>query len=209
MVILKKKELEMILQKLRPIPDPDPSLEQYQTPSDIGADLLFQAYSRGDIAGKKIVEPGCGNGLLLLGAGLLGAVSLTGFDTDSEAVGVAEDNLLSLSVAGFNQNARFFQAALPAFQTEERFDTAVMNPPFGAQKKGADRPFLSFALTHAETVYSLHLFNTGEFVVRFIEGLGGKAEILGSYTFPIRHTFSFHTREKKVFQVALIRAESG
>ena len=42
---MKKRLLEMILQDLKEVPNPNPSLEQYPTPADIGADLLFRAYS--------------------------------------------------------------------------------------------------------------------------------------------------------------------
>lgn len=37
-----------------------------------------------------------------------------------------------------------------------KFDTVLQNPPFGVQKRGADRRFLEKALAAANTVYSLH-----------------------------------------------------
>ena len=37
--MMKKKELEMLLEKVRPFAEPDPRLEQYPTPAVIAADI--------------------------------------------------------------------------------------------------------------------------------------------------------------------------
>ena len=62
----------------------------------------------------------------------------------------------------------------------------LQNPPFGVQKRGADRKFLKKALTTADTVYSLHksvhdsealvkrLKATGDGVCRFLLPLSWK-----------------------------------
>ena len=47
----------------------------------------------------------------------------------------------------------------------EPCDTVVMNPPFGAQKAHADRPFIDLALSIAPVAYSI--FNAGS--AQFIE----------------------------------------
>lgn len=204
---MKKRLLEMILQEMTEVLNPDPRLEQYPTPADIGADLLFRAYGYGDIAERTICEPGCGKGMLALGAALLGAESVTGFDTDRMAVDVANMNLDSLIDREYEIEGEFFTQKLPGFETEEMWDTIIMNPPFGGQKPGADRPFLEFAAEHCDVMYSLHLAKTEKFVVGFLGERGMKAEVLGRYTFPIKHMFAFHTKEEQEFEVALIRGE--
>ncbi|MFA7342169.1 MAG: 50S ribosomal protein L11 methyltransferase, partial [Candidatus Methanomethylophilaceae archaeon] len=77
---MKKRELEMRLQRLLPMPAPDPALEQYATPASIAADVLFQAYGNGDIADRKVVDLGCGNGIFAIGAWLLGAEKVLALD---------------------------------------------------------------------------------------------------------------------------------
>ena len=51
----RKKQLEMTLQEIPGHPDPRAELEQYQTPSLIAADLLWNATAIGDIEGFKVV----------------------------------------------------------------------------------------------------------------------------------------------------------
>lgn len=195
----------MLLQELTEVPDPDPLLEQYPTPADIGADLIFRAFSSGDIRGKSIMEPACGKGLLALGTALMGASTITGFDLDPKAVETARQNLGCLRKKGFEIEGEFFPAALPIFSTEESWDTVVMNPPFGSQRRGADRPFLEFAAGHSNVIYSLHLAKTKDFVLRLLESFDFTAEVVGFYTFPIKHTFPFHTNEMVDFRVALVK----
>ena len=48
---MRKRELEMELQKVRGFDSPDVALEQYMTPATIAADILFEAYRHGDIEG--------------------------------------------------------------------------------------------------------------------------------------------------------------
>jgi len=83
-------------------------------------------------------------------------------------------------------------------------DTVIMNPPFGAQKVHADRPFIDLALTLAPITYSI--FNAGS--VQFIETYTAKrAEIdekIGGI-FPIKRTFSFHTQDVQEIGVEILR----
>lgn len=197
----------MILQQLSDVPDPNPSLEQYPTPADIGAHMIFQSFGSLDVQNKTVVEPGCGKGLLALGASLMGALEVTGFDVDPKAVDAAKKNLHLLQDKGFDVDVDFYVGSLPNFDPDRVWDTVIMNPPFGSQNSGADRPFLDFSSRKAQVVYSLHLHKTREFVVGYMKNRGFHARVLGYFIFPIRHTFSFHTREKKEFEVSLIRSE--
>ena len=71
--IRKKKQLEMAIQSIPPHPNPKVELEQYSTPAIIAADLLWNAYSLGDIENSEIIDLGCGTGILSIGSLLLGA----------------------------------------------------------------------------------------------------------------------------------------
>ncbi|HEV8361491.1 MAG TPA: 50S ribosomal protein L11 methyltransferase, partial [Candidatus Thermoplasmatota archaeon] len=63
----------MLLQKVPPHPAPKAELEQYQTPAPIAADLVYRALAAGDVAGKRVLDLGCGTGILAIGAALVGA----------------------------------------------------------------------------------------------------------------------------------------
>ena len=83
-------------------------------------------------------------------------------------------------------------------------DTVVMNPPFGAQKAHADRPFIDCALAAAPVTYSI--FNAGS--IPFVKAYTAqKAEItekVGS-AFPIKRTFAFHTKDVQEIEVEILR----
>ena len=133
---MKKKELEMALQSLEVFDNPKVNLEQYPTPSVIASDILFSAYAAGDIAGKRVADLGCGTGIFAIGAYLLGAESVTAFDIDADALGIAERNSASKGC-----EIEFIKCNIN--EVSGSFDTVLMNPPFGSQNKHADRPFLS------------------------------------------------------------------
>ncbi len=198
---MKRKDLEMALQKVQGFESPDASLEQYQTPATIAADLLFTAYSLGDIAGKTVVDLGCGTGILGIGASLLGAERVIGVDADERAIAVATRNAEALGAT-----VEWVKSDVGSFRAEA--DTVVMNPPFGAQKGHADRPFLEKAIEIAGVAYSLHLAGTEEFVSRLISSTGSSYEIQKRYKFEIPHTFAFHTKAKAHVEVALFRIET-
>ena len=53
---MKKKELEIFLQKIPDFEKPKPTLEQYITPAEIAADIIFTAAQLGDIENKIILD---------------------------------------------------------------------------------------------------------------------------------------------------------
>lgn len=53
--ITRKKHLEMVLQQIPSHRSPKVHLEQYTTPADIAADVLWNAYSMGDINDTKLL----------------------------------------------------------------------------------------------------------------------------------------------------------
>jgi putative methylase len=199
---MKQKELERILQRVPPHPFPSPSLEQYMTPAPAAAAALFFAAQHGDIQGKRVADLGCGTGMLAVGAKLLGAAEVTGIDIDQKSVDAAREFAASLDL-----EVRLEVGDITAFHGEQ--DTVVMNPPFGAQKKHADRPFLEKAFEVAPVVYSFHLADTEEWVRREAFGAGFTITHKNKYQFTIRHLFDFHRKERQDVDVLLFRMESG
>ncbi|HTD82018.1 MAG TPA: METTL5 family protein [Thermoplasmata archaeon] len=187
---MKKQQLEILLQRVKGHPKPAPGLEQYSTPATIAADVLWFAYGEGDIAGKKVVDLGCGTGILGIGAKLLGAEEVISLDMDEAALGV-DLSLLTVDVRDFPEPA----------------DTVVMNPPFGAQKSDAhaDMSFLERALATAPVTYTFHKAETEPFVRQRIVELGGEATHRKTYAFPLPHSMPFHTEAVKEVPVVMLR----
>lgn len=198
---MKMKELEMDLQRLRPFDRPNPTEEQYPTPAGIAADLLFTAYSQGDIQGRMVADLGCGTGILGIGAALLGAEKVWGIDRDGRALELGRQNASLLGV-----EISLLQGDVESFS--EKVDTVVMNPPFGSQRRHADLPFLKKAMEVAEVSYSLHNANTQEFLVDLVSTAGRRAEVLKRYKLEIPHTFAFHKKARKDVEVLFLRIQT-
>lgn len=193
---MKKKELEKILQKIPDIPKPSPTLEQYSTPADIAADILFNAYQ--DIAGKNVADLGCGTGIFSVGAKLLGAKNVVGIDIDEKVVDAAKEYSEKM---GLKIDYRIMDVK----DFDEKCDTVIQNPPFGAQTRHADRIFLQKALEIGSVVYTLHLSKTADFVRKFVDNLDGRVVFEKKYKFQIKHTFNFHKKEKAEFEITVFK----
>ena len=194
---MKKRDLEISLQRLLPLDEPEASLEQYATPSSIATDILFTAYINGDVHGKKVLDLGCGNGIFALGAWLLGAEEVQAIDISEKALDIAMKNADSLGaeVNFGNMDVKDFQG---------RFDTVIMNPPFGSQKKGADRPFLDAAMRSADTIYSLHMAETLPFLDKYASSQGRHLSFHKEYKYDIPHLFKFHRKMKESINIVMI-----
>ncbi|HEX3002225.1 MAG TPA: METTL5 family protein [Methanoregula sp.] len=199
---MKLKQLEMALQRLPGFSRPRAALEQYQTPAPLAARLLYHALMKGDIEGKSVIDLGCGTGMLAIGAALLGAETVMGFDIDEGVLAVARDNTRLMDA-----EVTFHSSDLRLEDCRERIgtcDTVIMNPPFGAQKAHADRPFIDCALSIADVTYSI--FNAGS--IPFVEAYTAqRAEITEKIggAFPIKRTFAFHTKDVQEIEVEILR----
>ncbi len=199
---MKKKHLAMILSKLEGFPDPKPELEQYRTPGDVAAELLWLAYSAGDIPEKVVADLGAGTGVLSIGATLLGAEKVYAVEVDEKALEVARKNA---SLLGVDEKIEFIHADATEF--DRRVDTVVMNPPFGSQVKHADRPFLTKAFEISSVVYSIHLAKpeVRNFVEKFSANNGFEAIRLRTVPFEIPAQFHFHRKRLERILVDLYR----
>ncbi len=205
---MNKKQLEIILSKLKSTQKPKPSLEQYTIPSDLAAEILNLATISGDIEGKVVYDLGCGTGRLALGALLMGAKEVVAVDADDAVIDTAEENMHSLfSLLGgepFNGNIKFVCSEIAEFTG--KCDTVIQNPPFGIQKANADRVFLEKALECGNKVYTLHkngYEKTREFISNFVSSRGGRVDKIMPYKFMMPHTFKFHDKPRKEISVDL------
>ena len=194
---MRRKDLEMALQRIRGFEDPDPSLEQYMTPATMASEILFDAYRAGDVEGMKVVDLGCGTGMFSIGAALLDAGMTIGFDVSEKALETARLNAEMLGA-----DVSFVRSDI--LDVEEGADTIFMNPPFGCQSRNADRPFLDRAMALSECVYSIHMAETLDFVKGYCERKGRRMASYKIYKYEIPHVFAFHTKTKKTIDVAVV-----
>ena len=199
--ITKKKHLEMAIQKVPKHPNPKVGLEQYSTPATIAADLLWNAYSLGDIADKKVMDLGCGTGIFAIASKLLGAASAIGVDIDKDSIDLA---------SSYCGDVDFICSDICDLENDFDVDTIFQNPPFGSQKnakKGADLKFISKAIELSPKVlYSFHMASTEEFLISYFEKNDLEITHIFRYIFPIPKIYEFHTRESANVEVIVIRA---
>lgn len=198
--MMKKRRLEIALQKLRPLETRSSRLEQYPTPAQVAADVLWEAYSAGDVAGRCVADLGCGNGVFCIGAMMLGARRAVGVDIDPNAVSVAKENAASVGV-------EVELLCQDVSEMKGEFDTVIQNPPFGAQTRHADRAFIKKGLELAPKCYSLHNDGTQDFVQQMVASLGGRAEPVKRYKFEIPYAFEFHRKTVMSVSVLLFKLE--
>jgi putative methylase len=213
--LARKIDLEKLLSGIRPHPTPSPSLEQYTIPVNLAAQMLYlAAYTYGDIVDKTVLDLGCGTGRLVLGAAFLGAREVVGVDIDKTAVKVASENART---KGLEHRVQWIVSSMDGFHGQ--FDTVLQNPPFGVQKRGADRRFLQKALESGRVTYSLHKsvqhnvsrekkmkkskLPPSSFLRGFIQKNGGTVKAVHPMVMTVPHMFDFHTRKKHEFGVDL------
>ena len=167
---------------------PKPELEQYATPVDIVLEIVKHAKSLGHLSGK-VADLGCGTGRLAIGAAITGA-RVTGFEIDEDALKIAKDYSIreKLDIKWVN---------LAIENIEEKFETVLMNPPFGSQRPGADRSFLKKSLEIARNIWTIHLAETRDFIESFVKQNSGN--IISAYEFDlkIKRSMDFHSKDIK------------
>jgi putative methylase len=174
-----------------------PELEQVATPAAAAATLLRAANDRGDLVGRSVVDLGAGTGRLAIGAAVLGARSVTAVevDPDAAAVGRAAAAALDVEVTWEVRDVTGWSA--PA-------DTIVMNPPFGAQRRGADRPFWDAAFASARrSVYAFAAAPSRTFIARRAVERGAYVDATQAVPWELPRTFPHHRRDRVEIAVDL------
>jgi len=203
--LVRKLDLEKAISEIETHPMPKAYLEQYTIPSRVAAEILFIAtYVYNDVIDKTVVDLGCGTGRLAIGAALLGARETFGIDVDKVAVNMARKNAETI---GVKEKTHWIVADIDVMQGI--FDTVLQNPPFGVQRRKADRKFIKKSLELGRRIYSLHKGGESnrEFIKRFIEKHGGKVTGVFPMKMDIPRLFEFHTKRKRSVQVDLYRIE--
>jgi putative methylase len=216
--LIRKLDLERFLSTVMSQPDPKVNLEQYTVSEQLAAKMLhIAAYANGDILDKSVLDLGCGTGRLALGAAFLGATDVVGVDIDRSAIETASANQAMTGLG----NVQWVLGDISCVVS--RFDTVLQNPPFGVQKREADRAFLVKALEVGNSIYSLHnhpevdahlikqlKVNQGflqvqpsPFLERFVAKHGGVVMGVYALLMTIPRMFDFHTKLRHDFVIDL------
>lgn len=188
---------------MRPHPSPRIRLEQYTIPANIAADIVFlAAVVYQDITGKTVVDLGTGTGRLAIGAALLGASQTTAVDIDPIAIGVAQENSRAAEV-----DVDWVVGSLDVIHG--RFDTVIMNPPFGTKKAHIDKAFLKKAIEIGRIVYSIHKSATRDHILRYLDKCGSKVRAIHEYTLDIPRMFEHHKKRRHPVNVDCYRIETA
>jgi putative methylase len=200
---VKKKTLELLLQRIKPVETPLPKLEQYITPASIAADILYIAYGFGDIKSKKVIDFGCGTGIFAIGAAILGAEKCIGIDVDSKCIECCKKNLELFNLG--SAKIKFITCDIENFY--DSCDTVIQNPPFGAQKtaRGMDVKFIEKSMEIGKVVYSIHQTTTLPFIKRMLEARDVEIDFSKDYRFEIKYMFEFHKKRRVFIDVTLLR----
>jgi len=205
---MSKKELGIMLSRLKVFESPSMKLEQYPTDSDIASDLLWNAKMRGDIEGKIIADLGSGTGILGLGALAIGAKKVFFVDIDEKAMSIAKENKSMLEKdLGKKLNAEFLVGDVNLF--DKKIDVVIMNPPFGTKSENVDTVFLLKAMSLANVIYSFHKSITKEYIERVVQSNGFRTTHYIKYDFPLKQTMASHVKRIERIRVGLWRIEKN
>lgn len=196
---IRKHDLAIILQQIQPHPKPKAALEQYTTPADLAAEILFTAcYANDDIQNKRVLDLGAGTGRLAIGAALLGAAYVVGIDIEPESL-----RLASIAKRQFHTQVDLVLGPIEAIGRP--VDTVLMNPPFGTKKAHADLHFLERAIELGAVVYSIHKSATRSFLKDWFRKRELGYERILATRIEIPHQFTFHRKPKRFVEVDVIR----
>jgi predicted RNA methylase len=200
---MRLRSLAIQLSKLQEISSPNLNLEQYQTEGEIAARWLFDIQSFDDLKpGCRVVDLGCGNGILGIGAVLMGAGSAILVDSDEKSCEVSTRNVESL---GISDSVKIVNSKIGEKDIEIReADIVVSNPPWGTQKKASDRPFLEEIISIGTIAHLMHS-SQATHIRNFFNEFGWSPEEYGDLDFALPATYGHHSRMRGRTRASLWR----
>ncbi len=193
-----KRQLEIVLSKLKILETPKLRLEQYPVSAEAAAELLYMAGFEHDDLEGRIIDLGTGTGRLAIGASLMGSAHVVGVDVDARALELARENAKTAGV-----KVKWVQSTID--KLDGTYDTVIMNPPYGTRTIHADTRFLDKAFQIASITYSIHKASTRTFLDRYVNKSRRRIAETRSMSMKIPHLFSFHARRWKSIEVDLCR----
>jgi len=183
---VRRDELVRRIQAVPLPPHPAAPLEQVGTPAEAAADLLAALDRYAGLRGRSVLDLGCGTGRLAIGAALFGAESVSGVEVDPALLPIARSAARAAGV-----RVTFHTADVSAW--DQRADIVVMNPPFGAQQRHADRPFWDRAFALADRAVGAFASSASRtFIARIALARGAQVLEVESVPWRFPRTFPHH-----------------
>ena len=200
---MRLRTLAMRLSSLQPHPCNSVALEQYSTGGDLVARWLSDIAAFDDLFdGCSVVDLGSGNGVLGLGALLMGASSATLVEVDEEASAVSAGNAADL---GLEEHVKIVRAEVGEDTLDiASADLVITNPPWGRQVERADRPFLDAILSAGVTAHVMHSAGASH-IQSIFEAASWDVECYGEADLALPAAYEHHTRERGKTRVAFWR----
>ena len=193
-----KRQLEIILSKLKIFETPTLRLEQYPVSPEAAAELLYMAGFEHDDLEGRIIDLGTGTGRLAIGVALMSQTHIVGVDIDARALELARENAKTAGV-----KVEWIQSTID--DVDGTYETVIMNPPYGTRTVHADTQFLDKAFQLAPVTYSIHKASTRTFLARYVHKSNRRIAEARTMSLKIPHLYTFHTRRWKSIEVDLYR----
>lgn len=204
---MKLKEFESYLQQVDSFEAPKIHLEQYITTPHLASRILYEIdQTFDDINSKAVCDLGVGTGMLSIGCSMLECDHVLGIDIDRDALEICRNNLDEFEITNVNLVNMDCKQILLAyergqkFEMFDKFDTVVMNPPFGTRVQetsaasneslvknlGIDMQFLKLAsLLSTGAIYSLNKSVTTNYIKSLSKSWGLKMDRLNTLKYNI------------------------
>lgn len=208
---MSRATLAVVLSKLKLFKNPKTRLEQYPTPSEAAATILWDAHTRNLIEDKVVLDLGAGTGILGIGALILGAKKVFFVEIDADASSFIKENVqivtdqLDITLGEYEIIEKDIIAEYGSESNSASSlpiaDLAVLNPPFGTKEKHVDSEFLDIAIRNSPQVYSFHKTITKKYLINRIQKQGAHLVQEFPFLFDLPATMKQH--QKKSYKVAI------
>ena len=187
---MRLRNLGMALSKLEGKENLEASLEQYSTPGDLASRWLFDIMAFGDLtSGCRVLDLGSGNGILGIGAVMLGAGYVTLVEADETFCEIAETNA-EKNLQDENYDIINQVIGVDALNLGD-IDLIITNPPWGRLSEGADACFLDLISSLGVTTHVMHSAKA-KHIQKIFENLNWTVEKYGEADFPLPASYGHH-----------------
>ncbi|KKN30831.1 hypothetical protein LCGC14_0830090 [marine sediment metagenome] len=211
MILINKNNLISLIQNTKAFHQPKVKLEQYCIDAISAVDLIYYAgFEFNDINNSIIVDLGSGTGRLSISSAYFNPKYILSVDIDNSALYILRENILTLDlqhlIFPICSDIKYFELSKRILPNNIKL-TTIMNPPFGVQRKSADRGFLKKAFSFSDVVYSIHLGKKSirDFIVNYVIKFGWKVDNILPFSLNLERSFPFHSKKTKKIEVNVYR----
>ncbi|MGC9210305.1 MAG: METTL5 family protein [Acidilobus sp.] len=188
-----------------PIERPDRDLEQYTTPAEIALAMASWAREAGVLEGSVVADLGAGTCRIAIAALLLGASKAVAVDVDER---LAAPCLEASRRLGLSDRLSYVVSWISSTAGPLRlgaFDLIMTNPPFGVWRRGADREFLTYAMSlRPRAIIAVVKSGNLDFHGRLAMRGNYRLKLIGEFDFPIPASMPHHRSRIRRVKVDVI-----